>query len=247
MAIDSLTKEVVASKLTDIGDETDNSVREGLRNLANQVDATEILLANVDDNDKLSEFASITATADDINLTTDITTEGSVLDALTGSFTTDDLNKLDGVTATTDELNIVSDSSVTETNLDNLDGVDSSIQDQIDATGGGEPYDSYVVDTAGDHSIDLNAAISVVNVIIDDGDQNLTIEFEEDDTRIGQLIFVVINTVDNEVQTDHTLSIIFPNRNGSELTRTTQGAIVYRYLRVELGYQDNTLNNSIFW
>lgn len=112
MAINSKTLSSVQSKVTGLTtNETD--FRAGVDDALTQIDASEVLLSNVDSSD-LTKLAAVTATAAELN----------VLDGITAS--TSELNITDGLTATTSELNILDGATLTTTELNLLDGVTST-------------------------------------------------------------------------------------------------------------------------
>lgn len=112
MAINSKTLSSVQSKVTGLTtNETD--FRAGVDDALIQIDASEVLLSNVDSAD-LVKLAGVTATAAELN----------VLDGVTAS--TSELNITDGLTATTTELNILDGATLSTTELNILDGVTST-------------------------------------------------------------------------------------------------------------------------
>ena len=112
MAINSKTLSSVQSKVTGLTtNETD--FRAGVDDALTQIDASEVLLSNVDSAD-LVKLAAVTSTAAELN----------VLDGITSS--TSELNITDGLTATTSELNILDGATLTTAELNLLDGVTST-------------------------------------------------------------------------------------------------------------------------
>ena len=244
MAIDSLTADAVKALLVD-DDPSDNDVRSGLRNLSNQVDETQVLLSNITDDTKLPILNDTIATADEINLTADITATGDELDLLSGSFGQEDLNKVDGITASTDELNIVADSEVTEENLDTLVGLTESPAEIAESLNYAR-YSTQIVEDGDEVELRRPLNLAVFHSELGSDDKEVTFNFTADDARIGELVFLVVNTAGNGVVSG-TFTFNYTNHVGSEVSITTQSPIVRRFFRVAQGYVISTPSGQIIW
>lgn len=128
MAINNKTLSSIQSQVTGLTtNETD--FRSGLDDTLVQVNASEILLSNVDAAD-LTKLSEVTATASELNILDGITASTSEINKLDGlNATTAELNILDGVTATTAEINLLDGITATKTEINKLDGFTGTYQD----------------------------------------------------------------------------------------------------------------------
>lgn len=128
MAINNKTLSSIQSQVTGLTtNETD--FRSGLDDTLVQVNASEILLSNVDAAD-LTKLSEITATSSELNILDGVTASTSEINKLDGlNATTAELNLLDGVTATTAEINLLDGITATKTEINKLDGFTGTYQD----------------------------------------------------------------------------------------------------------------------
>jgi hypothetical protein len=128
MAINNKTLSSIQSQVTGLTtNETD--FRTGLDDTLVQVNASEILLSNVDAAD-LTKLSEVTATSSELNILDGVTASTSEINKLDGlNATTAELNILDGVTATTAEINLLDGITATKTEINKLDGFTGTATD----------------------------------------------------------------------------------------------------------------------
>lgn len=128
MAINNKTLSSIQSQVTGLTtNETD--FRSGLDDTLVQVNASEILLSNVDAAD-LTKLSEVTATSSELNILAGVTASTSEINKLDGlNATTAELNLLDGVTATTAEINLLDGITATKTEINKLNGFTGTYQD----------------------------------------------------------------------------------------------------------------------
>lgn len=128
MAINNKTLSSIQSQVTGLTtNETD--FRTGLDDTLVQVNASEILLSNVDAAD-LTKLSEVTASSAELNILDGLLASTSELNKLNGlNATTAELNILDGVTATTAEINLLDGITATKTEINKLDGFTGTYAD----------------------------------------------------------------------------------------------------------------------
>ena len=173
----------------------------------------------------------LVASADEINLTADITATGEELDLLSGAFSQEDLNKVDGDTASTDELNIVADSEVTQENLDTLIGVTEELVTQLQGLQDSVGSLAFPVP---DEVVDPPARMLNVFSIVLGFEHEVTLDFTADDSRIGEMVLLVVWSFNN-LAVSGTFTFNYTNHVGSEVSISTQSPIVRRFIRLAQG------------